>query len=71
MFLLQNVHFSKLVAGMTSDNIATLNIIVMFVIVLVALLTSMPVIWLEEHLWNFSVPQSIHLSDPVLLFILF
>jgi hypothetical protein len=40
-----------------------LDTIVAFVIPLVALLTSSPIMWCEEHLWNFSVFQRVHLSS--------
>jgi hypothetical protein len=37
-----------------------------FVVPLVALLMSKPMMWHEEHLWNVSVLQSTHLSNLVL-----
>jgi hypothetical protein len=37
-----------------------------FAVSLVALLMSWPVIWHEEHLWNPSVLQRVHLSDLVI-----
>jgi hypothetical protein len=47
------------------DFIVAFDIIVVFVIPLVALLSSSPVMWREEHLWNISVLQRVHLSDLV------
>jgi hypothetical protein len=44
-------------ATMALDIIAAFDTIVEFVIPLVALLTSMLVMWQKEHLWNFSVLQ--------------
>jgi hypothetical protein len=43
----------------------TLDHIVTFVIALVALLTSSPMMWRKEHLWNVSVLQRVglHLSN--------
>jgi hypothetical protein len=40
---------------MTLDNFVASDTIVAFVIPLVALLTSSPLMWREEHLWNFFV----------------
>jgi hypothetical protein len=53
---------------MTSNHIiATMptDTIVAFVIPLVAMLTSMLVMWREEHLWNFSVLKGVGLSNLV------
>jgi hypothetical protein len=41
-----------------------LDTTVVFVIRLVAMLTSFPVMWRKQHLWNFSVPEDIF---PILL----
>jgi hypothetical protein len=38
---------------------------VAFGIPLVSMLMSMPMMWCEEHLWNFSVLQRVHLSNLV------
>jgi hypothetical protein len=43
-----------------------LETIVAFVIRSVAPLMSLPMIWYEEHLWNFSVLQRVHLSNLVM-----
>jgi hypothetical protein len=54
-----------IVATMTLYTSVASDIIVSFVIPLVALLTSSPVMWREEHLWNFSVLERVHLSNLV------
>jgi hypothetical protein len=54
---------------MISDHITsetTLDTIIAFVNPLVALLTSSLVMWREEHFWNFSVLQRVHLSNLVI-----
>jgi hypothetical protein len=53
------------IVTMTLDTIVVFDSTVAFVIPLIALLTSMPVMWHEEHLWNFSVLQGVHLSSLV------
>jgi hypothetical protein len=53
---------------MTSNHIIatmTLDTIVAFVIRMVALLTSTPVMMREEHLWNLCVLQRVHLPNLV------
>jgi hypothetical protein len=45
----------------------TLKTTVAFVIALVALLTSSPVMWREDHLRNFGVLQTVHFSILVTL----
>jgi hypothetical protein len=56
---------------MTLDHtVATmyLDTFVEFIISLVTLLRSLlSVVWHEEHLWNFSVLQRVHISNLVLL----
>jgi hypothetical protein len=51
------------VATMTLDDIVTFNTSVAFVIPLVALLMSSPVMWHKDPLWNFSVLQRLHFSN--------
>jgi hypothetical protein len=43
------------IATVTLDAIVTFDTIVAFVIPFIVLLMSTPVMWHEEHLWNFSV----------------
>jgi hypothetical protein len=45
--------------------VMTLDTIAAFDTLLVALLASLPMMWYEEHLWNFSVLQRVHLSNLV------
>jgi uncharacterized membrane protein len=56
---------NHIVATVTLANIVAFDIFVAFVISLVALLTSSPVMWLKERLWNVSVLQRVHLSSLV------
>jgi hypothetical protein len=54
------------VATMASHHIiATLTFDI--IVALVTLLTSLPVTWHEEHHWNFSVLQTVHNSNLVIL----
>jgi hypothetical protein len=55
-----------IVATMTLDTIYACDTIVAFVIPFVALLTSSPLLFREEDLWNFSVLQRVHFSNLVL-----
>jgi hypothetical protein len=48
-----------IVASITSDTIVVFDIIVEFLMSAVALLTSSPVMWRKEHIWNFSVLQRV------------
>jgi hypothetical protein len=48
------------IVATTLDMIVAFDTIVAFVIPLVALLTSSPVMWRKEHLWNFRVLQRVH-----------
>jgi hypothetical protein len=48
---------------MTLESIVAFDTIVEFVMPLVALLMSLPMMWFEEHLWNASVLQRVHLSN--------
>jgi hypothetical protein len=60
--------FNHIVTTVTSFNIVatvTFDTIVDFVIPLVVLLTSSPVMWRKERLWKFSVLQRVHLSNLV------
>jgi hypothetical protein len=50
-------------ATATLDTIVAFDTIVALDIPLVALLTSPPVMWRKEHLWNFSVLQRVHLFN--------
>jgi hypothetical protein len=50
---------NRIVATMNFDTSAE------FIVLLVALLTSSLVMWREEHLWNFSVLQRVHIYDHV------
>jgi hypothetical protein len=43
----------------------TLDTIGEFVIPIVSLFASLPMMWREEHLWNFSVLQGVHLSNHI------
>jgi hypothetical protein len=55
---------------MTSDDTTatmTFDAIVAFVIHFVGLLTSSPVMWREEHHWNFGVLQTVHLFNLVVV----
>jgi hypothetical protein len=45
------------------ETIVVFDSIVAFVIPLVAPLILSPVMWREEHLWNFGVLQRVHLSN--------
>jgi hypothetical protein len=54
---------------MILDTSVTFDNIVAYLIPLVALLTSLIVMWREEHLWNFGVLERVHLSNPVCLFL--
>jgi hypothetical protein len=54
---------SNHVATVVFDTIVAFDIIVAFVSSLLALLTSSPVLWRKEHLLNFSVLQSVHVSN--------
>jgi hypothetical protein len=54
-----------IISTKTSDTIVAFYTTVAFVIPSVALLTSMSVMWREEHLWNFSVLQRGHFSSLV------
>jgi hypothetical protein len=56
---------NHIISTITSDNIVALDNIVAFVITLVALLTSSPVMCLKNHLWNFSVLHRVHLFSLV------
>jgi hypothetical protein len=58
--------FHYIVTTKTLDYIVetiTLGIIVVFVIPFVVVLTSSPVMWHKEHLWNFNVLQRVHVSS--------
>jgi hypothetical protein len=62
----------RIVAPVTSDRVAatmTLDTIVAFVIPLVALLTSSPVMWRKEHVWYVSVLQRVGYKFPILLYL--
>jgi hypothetical protein len=50
---------------MTLDTIVTFDTIIAFGIPLVALLTSLPMIWHEEHLMNYGVLYRVHLFNLV------
>jgi hypothetical protein len=72
--IVASVNQGHIVATMTSDHIiATLPLdtmvvfdtVVAFVIPLVALLSSAIMMWCEEHLWNLSVLQRVHLLSLV------
>jgi hypothetical protein len=52
---------------MILDIIAASDTIVALVILLVALLTSTPVMLREEHLWKFCVIERVHISSLVIL----
>jgi hypothetical protein len=54
------------VATIPLDRIVDFDTIVAFAIPRVALLALSPVMWREEHLWNSSVLQRVHLSNLVL-----
>jgi hypothetical protein len=60
-----------IIAAMTYGTTVPSHMIVSFVIPLVSLLTSMPMMWSEEHLWNVSVLQRVHLSNLVIYKALF
>jgi hypothetical protein len=63
--------FDVIVVATTFYAIFTFDIIVAFYIPLVSLVTSSPVTWRREDLWNFSVHQSrLRLSYLVLMFCL-
>jgi uncharacterized membrane protein len=55
------------IATMTLNAIDAFDTIVAFEIPLVAILTTKPVMWREEHLWNFSVLQRVLLSIVVII----
>jgi hypothetical protein len=50
---------------MTLDTKVAFDIIIALVAPLVVLLTSLTVMWREEHNWKFSVLQTVHLSNLV------
>jgi hypothetical protein len=54
-----------IIATVTVDTIATLDTTAAFVIPLVVVLASSPVMWHEEHIWNFNVLQRVLLSNLV------
>jgi hypothetical protein len=67
--IVTTVTFEHIVAAVTLDIIVatvTLYIIVAFVIPLVALLTSPPVMSRKEHLWRFNVLHRVNLPNFVL-----
>jgi uncharacterized membrane protein YagU involved in acid resistance len=55
----------QIVAKITLETILAFDIVVTFVIPLVTLLTSSPVMWREEYLWNIGVLQRVHFSNLV------
>jgi hypothetical protein len=61
------MNLDRIVATITLDTIVTFDTIVAFIIPFVALLTPSPVMWRKEKVWNFSVLQTVHLSNLVLL----
>jgi hypothetical protein len=54
-----------IIVTMPSDTVLAFYTVIAFVIPLIALLTSTPAMWHEEHRWNFSVLPRVHLSDLV------
>jgi hypothetical protein len=62
---------SDLVATMALDTIVASDTIVAFVTLLVSLMTSSPVMWLKEHLWNYSVLQRVQLCNLCVYFFSF
>jgi hypothetical protein len=59
------MNLNGIAATMSLDTIVASDTIVLFVVPLVALLTSWPVMWRKEHLWNCSVLQRVHISNPL------
>jgi hypothetical protein len=53
---------SSTLLQVTLDIIIAFDTIFAFVILLVALLTSSPVMWRKERLWDFSILLTAHLS---------
>jgi hypothetical protein len=56
----------NIVASMALGNIVVFVTIVVFVILLVAFLTSSPVMWRTEQLCNFSLHKGVHLSKLII-----
>jgi hypothetical protein len=56
------------VATITLDKVVATDIIVAFIIPLIALLISSPVLWHTEHSSNFCVFQRVHHSNLIFLF---
>jgi hypothetical protein len=52
-----------IIVTMTFDATVAFDTIVAFVIPLVALMKSSPVMLRDEHLWNFSALQRLHFSN--------
>jgi hypothetical protein len=60
------ITLDHIIIAMTLDHFVTtmaLDTTVAFLIPLVALLMSLPVMWHNEHIWNFSVLQRVHISS--------
>jgi hypothetical protein len=62
-YIVATVTSYHIVATMTLDNIVASDTTDAFIIPLVAMLTSSPVMCREEQLWNFSVLQSTPLQS--------
>jgi uncharacterized membrane protein len=60
-----------IVVTITLDTTVAFNTIVAFVIPLVALLMSLPMMWHKKHLWKFRVLQRVHLSNFVFILSLY
>jgi hypothetical protein len=56
---------SSRIATVTIDTVFAFDTSLAFIIPLVALLTSLPVMWREEHLWIFVVLQRVRRSSRV------
>jgi hypothetical protein len=58
---------NRVIAKMPFDVIVAFDTIVAVLTPLVVLLTSSPVMWLKEHICDFSVFQKVHLTNLLLI----
>jgi hypothetical protein len=63
--IVATVTLDYIIATMALDHIIAFDTIVAFFIPLFALLTSSPMMWYKEHLWNISALQRVHFSNLV------
>jgi hypothetical protein len=65
--IVTTIILGHVVETMTLDTNVAFDTIDAFLIPLVVLLTSSPMMWRKEQLWNFSVLQRVHFSNLVIL----